>query len=135
MYMFVLLKSNNCNAFIFQPANEPKPTANAVKYYFERKTYEKTLTVMKWPPHSPALNSSSCTWCQGQVKYLNSHPSITTHIHIRLVAVPNFLVSIHCWSFNHCIWYCHDIEEKSYFNKNNNQKYLLYSFTVCACLH
>ena len=31
-------------------------TANAVKSYLERKTADKTLTVVDWPPQSPDLN-------------------------------------------------------------------------------
>ncbi len=34
------------NDFIFQHDNNPKHTANAVKSYLERKTADKTLTVM-----------------------------------------------------------------------------------------
>ncbi len=34
------------NDFIFQHDNNPKHTANAVESYLERKTADKTLTVM-----------------------------------------------------------------------------------------
>ena len=37
------------NCFIFQHDNDPKHTAYAVKSYLERKTADKTLTVMDWP--------------------------------------------------------------------------------------
>lgn len=43
------------NDFIFQHDNNPKHTANAVKSYLERKTADKTLTVMDRPPQSPDL--------------------------------------------------------------------------------
>ena len=40
------------NGFIFQHDNNSKHTANAVKSYLERKTADKTLTVMHWPPQN-----------------------------------------------------------------------------------
>ena len=44
------------NCFIFQHDNDPKHTAHAVKSYLERKTTDRPLTVMDWPPQSPYLN-------------------------------------------------------------------------------
>lgn len=42
--------------FIFQNDNYSNHTANAGKSYLERKTADKTLTEMDWPPQSPDLN-------------------------------------------------------------------------------
>ena len=33
-----------------------------VKSYLERKTADKMLTVMDWPPHSPDLNIIEAVW-------------------------------------------------------------------------
>ena len=43
--------------FIFQYHNDPKH-----KSYLERKTADKTLTVMDWPPQSAALNIIEAVW-------------------------------------------------------------------------
>ena len=37
--------------------NDPKHSANEIFAYLERKTADKTLTVMDWPPQSPDLNN------------------------------------------------------------------------------
>ena len=50
------------NGFIFQHDNDLKHTANAVKSYLERKTVDKTLTVIDWPPQSPYLNIIEAVW-------------------------------------------------------------------------
>ena len=50
------------NGFIYQHDNDPTHTANAVKSYLERKTADKILTVMDWPPHSPDLNIIEAVW-------------------------------------------------------------------------
>ena len=55
-------KSQIGNVFIFQHDNNPKYTANAVKSYLVRKTADKTLTIMDWPPQSPDLNIIGAGW-------------------------------------------------------------------------
>ena len=49
------------NGFIIQH-DDPKHTANAVKSYLERKSADKILTVMDWPPLSPDLNIIEKVW-------------------------------------------------------------------------
>ena len=45
--------------FIFQHDNDPKHTAHAMKsLLLERKTTDRALTVMDYPPQSPDLNIS-----------------------------------------------------------------------------
>ena len=46
------------NGFIFQHDSDSKHTANAVKSYLERKTADKTLTVMDCPD----LNIIEAVW-------------------------------------------------------------------------
>lgn len=50
--------------FIFHHDKDLKHTANAVKSYLERKTADKTLTVIDWPLQSPGLNTIEVVWDQ-----------------------------------------------------------------------
>ena len=58
-----VLESLIGNGFIFQYHNDPKHTANASELIFgEKKTADKTLTVMDWPPQSPDLIFTEAVW-------------------------------------------------------------------------
>ena len=50
------------NCFISQHDSDPKHTVHAVKSYLERKTTDRTLTVMDWLPQSRDLNIIEAVW-------------------------------------------------------------------------
>ena len=48
--------------FVFQQDNDPKHTAKVVKEYLRKKSEERLLQVMTWPPQSPDCNPIEILW-------------------------------------------------------------------------